>query len=276
MNFEFNKVAGAILGTGLGVMAVSIIAEFIYTPEHPEEPGYVIAVAGGEGGGGAGAQGGGGQPEVQPIAVRLQNANVDEGKSQSRKCQACHTLGKGEPHKIGPNLWNVVGSPIIHPEANFNYSDAFKKKGQEGFTWTFEHLDEFLTNPRQDIPGTAMSFAGIKDPQQRADVIAYLRTLSDNPLPLPEPAAAAPAGGQSGNAAPAGSPDQAAAPADGGSNPAPAATTQPDQGSAAPSDGGGNAAPAGSQPDQGAAAPAAGGANPPPAAPESPVAGSQN
>ena len=248
MNFEFNKVAGAILGTGLGVMAVSIIAEVIYTPEHPAKPGYVIAVAGGEGGGAGGqAQ----PPEAPPIAVRLQNANVDEGKSQSKKCQACHTLGKGEPAKIGPNLWNVVGSPIIHPEANFNYSDAFKKKGAEGFTWTFENLDNFITSPRKDIPGTAMSFAGISDPQQRADVIAYLRTLSDNPVPLPEPPAPAAAGG---NAAPA--------------------ATQPDQGAAATSDGGGNAAPAATQPDQGTGS--AGGANPPPAAPESPAAGSQN
>lgn len=245
MNFEFNKVAGAVLGTGLGVMAVSIIAEIIYTPEHPETPGYVIAVAGGEGGGGAGAQGGG-QPEVQPIAVRLQNANIDQGKSQSRKCQACHTLEKGQPAKVGPNLWNVVGSPIIHPESTFSYSDAFKQKGQEGFTWTFENLDHFIASPRQFIPGTAMSFAGIKDPQQRADVIAYLRTLSDNPVPLPAPAAA---------------------------NEAPAAT-QPDQG-AAPAASGGNAAPAGSQPDQGAAPPADG-ANPPPAGAESTAAGSQN
>jgi len=180
--------------------------------------------AGGQGGG-AGGQGGGGQPEVQPIAVRLQNANVDEGKSQSRKCQACHTLGKGEPKKIGPNLWNVVGGPIIHPDSNFNYSDAFKKKGDEGFTWTFENLDNFIASPRQDIPGTAMSFAGIKDPQQRADVIAYLRTLSDNPVPLPEP------GG--GNAAPAATtqPDQGAAPAADGANPPPAAPESPAAGS---------------------------------------------
>ena len=266
MNFEFNKVAGAILGTGLGVMAISIIAEFIYTPEHPAKPGYVIAVAGGEAGGG-GAQGGG-QPEVQPIAVRLQNANVDDGKSQSKKCQACHTLGKGEPKKIGPNLWNVVGSPIIHPDNGFGYSDAFKKKGQEGFTWTFENLDTFITSPRRDIPGTAMSFAGITDPQQRADVIAYLRTLSDNPVPLPEPAAAPAAANEApaaGNAAPAAPTDANAAPA----------ATQPDQGSAAPAASDGNKAPAGSQPDQGAA-PATDGANPPPAAPESPAAGSQN
>jgi len=223
MNFEFNKVAGAILGTGLGVMAVSIIAEIIYTPEHPETPGYVIAVAGGEGAGAGGE--GGGQPEVQPIAVRLQDANIDQGKSQSRKCQACHTLEKGQPAKVGPNLWNVVGGPIIHPESTFSYSDAFKQKGQEGFTWTFENLDRFIANPRQDIPGTAMSFAGIKDPQQRADVIAYLRTLSDNPVPLPEP------GG--GNAAPAATtqPDQGAAPAADGANPPPAAPESPAAGS---------------------------------------------
>ena len=86
----------------------------------------------------------------------------------------------------------MVGSPIIHPDNGFKYSQAFLDKGKEGFTWTFEHLDAFITNPKGDIPGTAMSFAGIKKPDERADVIAYLNTLSDNPLPLPAATAQAP------------------------------------------------------------------------------------
>ncbi len=195
-SFELNKIAGAVLATGLGVMAVSIISEAIYAPAAPEKPGYVIATN--ETGGNGGASGGsGGAPTVAPIAARLQTADPKKGEAVAKKCLACHTLDKGQPNKVGPNLYGVVGSPIIHPNNGFNYSQAFQDKGKAGFTWTFENLDTFLTEPRKDIPGTAMSFAGLKKPEERADVIAYLRTLSDNPVPLPP---APPAGG-SDNAA---------------------------------------------------------------------------
>jgi cytochrome c len=215
MNFEFNKVAGAILGTGLGVMAVGIIAEIIYAAPHDEKPGYIIAVAG------SGGEGGGGNApaEVTPIAVRLQTANVDAGKNTTKICQACHTFDKGGPTKVGPNLWDVVGAPIIH-EASFPYSDAFKQKGQAGFTWTFEELDHFLTNPRGYIPGTLMTYAGLKDPQKRADVIAYLRTLSDNPVPLPAATAAATPPPAPGGAPASGGDNAAPAPAPGATPPA--------------------------------------------------------
>ena len=214
-SFELNKMAGAVLATGLGVMAISIISEAIYSPAVPEKPGFVIATAG-ETGGGGGATGGTGGAAVASIAARLQTADAKKGEADAKKCLACHTLDKGQPNKVGPNLYGVVGSPIIRPETGFTFSAAFQAKGKEGFTWTFEHLDDFLTNPRSYIQGTAMSFAGISKPDERADVIAYLRTLSDNPVPLPPPppagsnAAQAPAaGGAAGGTAAA----QTAAPA---------------------------------------------------------------
>lgn len=181
MNFEFNKIAGAVLGTALGVMVVGIVAETIYAPRISEQPGYVIAVAEpGEGEGEAPAE-----PQVASIADRLQTASPDDGAKDVAKCKTCHTFEQGGANKVGPNLWDVVGHNVIH--GDFDYSDAMRAKGEEGMEWTFENLDHFIANPRGFIPGTAMSFAGVKNPEERADIIAYLRTLADNPVPLPPP-----------------------------------------------------------------------------------------
>ncbi len=249
-SFEFNKIAGAVLGTALGVMALSIVSEAIYGSAEAEPPGYVIATndTGEAGGGGAS---GGGSTTVPPIAERLQTADVKKGEAAAKKCQACHNLQKGQPNKVGPTLYGVVGSPIIHPDNGFKYSQAFQDKGKEGFTWTFEHLDAFITNPKGDIPGTAMSFAGIKKPDERADVIAYLNTLSDNPLPLPAATAGGPPPPGAGGATPPPPP-----PPPGTGNAAPPPPPPPPAG-------------AGAQP------PAPGGAMAPatPAAPAAPAAG---
>jgi len=238
-SFELNKVLGAVLGTCLIVLALNIGAGAVFSPQVPAKPGFAIAAATHEGAGTPAAK----EPEV-PVPVLLAKANVDKGKNTAKQCQACHTFEKGGPNRVGPNLYNVVGNERGEGRG-FNFSQAMKAKGGK---WTFDELFKFLEDPRGYIPGTAMTFAGVKNPQQRADVIAFLDTLSDSPVPLPKPeASAAPAGGApaaAGGAPQGGAP--AAPPAAGGSAaPKPAA---PAQAPAAPAKG---------------AAPAAGSANPP-------------
>lgn len=213
-SFEFNKVAGAVLGTALLVMALSIGSEIVFHEAAPAKPGFVIDVPKeGEGGGNAPP------PVIEPIAVRLAKADPKAGANTAKACLACHTLEKGQPAKIGPNLYNVVGGPDAHM-AGFPYSEAMKKRHDAGDKWTFEDLDHFLADPRGYVPGTAMTYAGVKDPQARANVIDYLRTLSDSPLPLP-PVEAAPAA----PAAPAGA--EPAKPGEPAPAPAGAAPTEP-------------------------------------------------
>jgi cytochrome c len=200
-SFEFNKIAGAVLGTALGVMALSIVSEAIYAAPEPAKPGFEIAVA--EPAAGGESAGGGAAEQVPPIAVRLAAADPKAGESSAKVCLACHTLAKGEPAKVGPNLFGVVGGPAAHMQG-FKYSTAMLDDKAKGWTWTFENLDHFLTDPKGVVPGTAMGFAGIKNPTQRANVIDYLRTLSDNPLPKPDAtAAAAPAAAPAAGADPA-------------------------------------------------------------------------
>jgi cytochrome c len=181
-SFEFNKVAGAVLGTALFVMALSIVSGILYIPNPPAKPGFVIDVR--EGGGEA-AAGDGGAPAETPIAVRLQTADATAGQASAKVCLGCHTFGKGEPAKAGPNLYGVVGGPAAHMQG-FKYSEAMlKRRDDAADAWTFDNLDRFLTGPKGFVPGTAMTFAGLKKPDARANVIAYLRSLSDSPVPLP-------------------------------------------------------------------------------------------
>ena len=222
-SFEFNKIAGAVLGTALGVMGLSIVSEVIFTPAEAEKRGMEVAIA--ETGGGE--THGAAAPPAVPIAVRLATADVAAGETSIGKCKQCHTLNKGEPNKIGPNLYGTVGGPLGHMEG-FKYSKGLLDKKTEGLTWTFENLDHFLFAPKAFVPGTAMGFAGLKKDDERTNVVAYLRTLSDAPVPLPPaPAAAAEAPAPPAEAVPAPVEAPAPAPAEAPTPPPPADTPAP-------------------------------------------------
>jgi cytochrome c len=115
------------------------------------------------------------------IADLLKTADPAAGKQVAKKCTACHSFDKGGPNKVGPNLWDIVGAKQAHAP-DFSYTDAIKNLGGQ---WTYEELDKYLTSPKTYAPGTKMSFAGVKKAEDRAALIAYLRTLSDTPKPLP-------------------------------------------------------------------------------------------
>ena len=177
--FEINKILGAILGTCMFTLALSIVAGGIFAPKAPAKPGYDIAVTE-EPGPGAGPSKA--EPEV-PIDKLLAAADAKKGASIAKKCLACHTFEKGAPNKVGPNLWGVIGRDK-GTIPNFAYSNSFKDK-MKG-PWTLDDLSHYLVNPRGMVPGTSMAFIGLSKPAERADVIAFLNTLSDSPQPLPK------------------------------------------------------------------------------------------
>ncbi|MGH6931615.1 MAG: c-type cytochrome [Dongiaceae bacterium] len=115
------------------------------------------------------------------IAELLKTADAAAGKQVAKKCTACHSFDKGGPNKVGPNLWDIVGAKQARA-ADYSYTDAIRNLGGE---WTYEDLDMYLTSPKTFAPGTKMAFAGVKKPEDRAALIAFLRTLSDSPKPLP-------------------------------------------------------------------------------------------
>lgn len=125
-----------------------------------------------------------GEDAEADLGSLLADASAAAGERRAALCKSCHTFGQGEPNSTGPNLWNVVGSPVAN-NSGFNYTSALENFGGE---WTYERLDAFIHNSQEFVPGTAMvqRFANAK---QRADILAYLQTLSDDPVPFPEPAA---------------------------------------------------------------------------------------
>jgi cytochrome c len=187
-SLEVNKMLAAVLTAGIIASGSGVISRIVYRPHIPEESAYPIEVAATE----EGAEEAGGEEPAVDLAALLATASVEGGQAVAKKCAACHTFEEGGAAKIGPPLWGVVGRDIASVDG-FAYSDALT--GQEG-AWDYENLSHFLADPKGRAPGTKMAFAGLKKDQDLADAIAYLRSISPDAPPLPEPEAETAAAGE--------------------------------------------------------------------------------
>lgn len=176
-SYEFNRYAGATLAAAVSLMFVYVFSGYLFKPAEPKERGYVVA-----GAEEATTTAAPAEAAETPFEMFLASADVDRGQAAFKKCAACHSVDKGGRNGIGPNLYGVVGGAHAHA-AGFAYSDAIKARASEPWDWAA--LNAWLKNPKAAIPGNKMAFAGIGRDQERADILVYLNSLSDKPLPLP-------------------------------------------------------------------------------------------
>lgn len=177
MSLEVNKVVAAVLTAGIAFMVTGVVGDAIVHPRKLETVALAVPTQQAAAPAAAPAE------EIPPVAPLLANASADTGRQLvQRNCSACHNFVEGGPNGVGPNLYGIVGNHHAHA-ANFNYSTAMAALVDK--TWDYEALNQFITKPSAAIQGTKMGFAGLRNPQQRADVLAYLRTLAAEPVPLP-------------------------------------------------------------------------------------------
>lgn len=218
-DLKWNKILGAGLATAFVIVGLQQVTAAVYQTKPPEKMGYFVDAPKADAGAAAAAL---------PIdwGTVLPTADVAAGEAAFARCQACHNIASGGADGIGPNLWGVLGGPVMH-RAGFAYSDAMAAHKAEAPTWGYDQIDHFLTAPGRYVPGTKMSFAGIRDEQTRINLIAYLRSQGSSlAIPAPDPAR------QPGAAAPA--PAEGAAPADGAAPAAEGAAPAPAAGAPAP------------------------------------------
>ncbi len=176
-SLEFNKIVGAVLGALVFAFGLNALSGALFHVGVPDTPGFVVQTA-------SAAAGAAPAEPAKPFAELLATADVAKGQAAAKKCAACHDFTKGGPNKVGPNNWGVVGRDIGKHEG-FKYSKGMEEFAGAHGQWTYDLLNAFIANPKAEVPGTAMAFAGIKNDTERANLIAYLRTLSDSPAPLP-------------------------------------------------------------------------------------------
>jgi cytochrome c len=186
-SFELNKFAAATLITLLVIITGSLLADYLVHEDKLAKPVLIVEGTDAVFPDPKNTQ----ETTLKPVAPLLASASAERGREIAKKCAQCHTFEKGEPNRIGPNLWGILGAKIAHA-TDFAYSANFKAKGGN---WDYEKLNHFIYKPREYIEGTKMSFVGLQKPEDRADVIMFLHSLSDSPLPLPAvtPAPVAPA-----------------------------------------------------------------------------------
>lgn len=183
-DLKWNKIAGAGLATVFTILIINTGADMLYSTEAPEKMGYFIDVP--EEAAGAG----GAEAELLPDwGTVLPTADLGAGESAFARCAACHTVNQGGADGIGPNLFGVVGSAVAN-NAGYAYSDAMTAHASAAPTWTYDELDAFITAPARHVPGTKMSFAGLRNTDDRIALIAYLRSQGSAgyAIPAPDPA----------------------------------------------------------------------------------------
>jgi cytochrome c len=178
-SFELNKIMGAVFGVLLLAVGLGVVAGMLFEPRPAGIAGYALPEPEGPVATAADV------PADDPLPIRLANASAERGEAATRACTSCHSFEQGGPSRIGPNLWDVVMGPKAHVDG-FGYSSAMQERAAAGEIWDFDALDAFFANPRQYMPGTSMTYAGMRNAQDRANLILYMRNLSADPAPLPE------------------------------------------------------------------------------------------
>jgi cytochrome c len=181
MDGRFNTIAGWVLGSGIVLLGATLVTHEMFKAERPEQMGYPIE------GVEEPAEGGGAAAEP-PIAQFMQTADAARGEAVFRKCGACHNATQGGANQLGPNLWGTMGNRVAH-RADFSYSEPLRAHGG---TWDWDTMSAWLKSPRTFANGTKMTFAGLSNPQERADVMLFLNQHGGT-LQIPPPPAAAPA-----------------------------------------------------------------------------------